>query len=387
MALNVIFLGLSVLGVVPILESLINGAKGPQYVITVGIGEGDTSTDPASYGGNTPGVSLWTGTGEAIGGALGSKKIQGAGSSYTVSVNGNSSLGNGQAPAEYISVTNGGDDAICVAYVSVTEPTGTKRLFMGETGFTCNIDWFHSTALIGTQRPKCIWIDRDHSNGLRFQGMGIHLPSFSNSNDPTAGQGLAAEYQNDTDTMCKSPPRFKMYESINTEDPILFFFPPFTEDSFNDDGSDKDISKIINNPGRKTDINGDLANQACENSGCPHIIGQIDQNPNTNKRQAKAPWASDQLIVSHYDEHSAMELCNSEYSRGPDFVSKTEMKYCDMDTKTAWDVCSSSSATCCFDLDTQRMRPCNYGAHIKARTIVPNKTYNKVNHWGAEDSG
>jgi hypothetical protein len=388
MALNAIFLTLTALGFIPLAENVIQAAKGPQYLVTVGIGQGLKESD--SLGGNVPGVSLWTARGEAIGGAPGSGKILPDATPVDISVSGNKTLGNGEAPVEYISVTNGGDDAICVAYVSVSEPgaQGTKRLFFGETGYSCQADWYPSILTVGqTAKPKCIWIDRNGSNGLRFQGMGIHMPSFSNSGDATQ-QGLATEYQKNIDTMCKSGPRFRMYPSINTEDPILFFDPPFTEDDFNPDGSDKDPAKIINNPGKLTNINMDLANKACESTGCPHIIHQIDQNPSTNKRQVEKrqpqpAWDSNQLVVSSFPEHSAEEVCKSEFSRGPDFLSKHEMKYCDMDTKMLWDVCSSASATCCYDVDVHSMRPCGYRIGTAQRTDVPNKKYTKIRQWGS----
>lgn len=382
--LNVVFLGLSGVGFIPLIQQAIANAKPPQYVVSVGIGQGLNESD--SLGGNVPGVSLWTARGEAIGGALGRKRVLDDASVYEASVSGNSSLGEGKAPAEYISVTAGGDDAICVAYVAVTEPTETKRVFMGDVGASCNFDFYYSILVVGGTRPRCVWIDKNHSNGLRFQGMGIHLPSFSNG-DSTDQQGLAAQYGANLDTMCKSGPRLRMYEELNAEDPILFFSPPFTSDDFNEDGSDKDISKIIKNPGKFTDINLDLANKACASSeGCPHIIDQIDQNPNTKhkKRQTRNPWAPGQLVVSNHAEHSAIELCNSAYSRGPDFVSLQEMKYCDMDTKLTWDVCSSHADTCCLDIETQNMRPCGYGDQTSSRIAIsmPNKGYNKVRRWG-----
>lgn len=338
-----------------------------------------------TLGGNTPGVSLWTARGEAIGGQFGSRHIVQDATPISYSISGNSSLGDRQAPAEYISITNGGDDAVCVSYVQVVEPTTQNtHMFLGEIGYGCHVDWYPSILTIANVMPKCIWLDRNRSNGLRYQGMGIHLPSFSNSDD-SSKQGLAQQYKANVDSMCKSGPRFKMYETINGEDPILYFDPPFTEDDFNADGSDKDLKKIINNPGKMTAINWDLAGKACEShAGCPHLKDEIKHNPNNFKRQVKAPWDPDHLVVSHFEAHSAEEVCNSENSRGPDFLSMKEMKYCHMDTKTLWDVCSSASATCCFDVETQLMRACGYRVQGVSRTSIPSKRYNRVSHWGAE---
>ena len=47
------------------------------------------------------------------------------------------------------------------------------------------------------------------------------------------------------------------------------------------------------------------------------------------------------LISSPREEHSAVELCASEMSYGPDFVSHAERVFCDMGTKVSWPLCGS----------------------------------------------
>lgn len=42
---------------------------------------------------------------------------------------------------------------------------------------------------------------------------------------------------------------------------------------------------------------------------------------------------ADRLVVSEMQGHSAIEVCNSQSSLGPDFVSLTEMMFCDMSEK------------------------------------------------------
>ena len=49
------------------------------------------------------------------------------------------------------------------------------------------------------------------------------------------------------------------------------------------------------------------------------------------------------LIASPHDTHSARELCESEHSHGPDFVSFSEGLFCDMDAKMHWPLCKEST--------------------------------------------
>lgn len=46
-----------------------------------------------------------------------------------------------------------------------------------------------------------------------------------------------------------------------------------------------------------------------------------------------------------------MALCGSETSHGPDFVSRKEGLFCDMESKTVWPVCDEAAEgeTECYD--------------------------------------
>ena len=89
-------------------------------------------------------------------------------------------------------------------------------------------------------------------------------------------------------------------------------------------------------------------------------------------------------------EHSGRELCESETSRGPDFVSKHERIFCDMDTKTAFPLCDDELGieTGCFRLETHTLvlgdgaevwRNVRNGTHSK-RAVVP-KVYESPEYW------
>ena len=64
-----------------------------------------------------------------------------------------------------------------------------------------------------------------------------------------------------------------------------------------------------------------------------------------------------QLVVSKDTQHSAKELCESDTSHGPDFVSVPEKLFCDMGTKTLWLFCEDDEdQKPCFDPDTKQLR-------------------------------
>jgi hypothetical protein len=66
---------------------------------------------------------------------------------------------------------------------------------------------------------------------------------------------------------------------------------------------------------------------------------------------------SSQLIVSKDVQHSAKELCESDTSHGPDFVSEPERLFCDMGTKTLWLLCESDEdQKPCFDPEAKQLR-------------------------------
>lgn len=57
----------------------------------------------------------------------------------------------------------------------------------------------------------------------------------------------------------------------------------------------------------------------------------------------------DRLIKSTSDHHTATELCESDTSFGPDFVSIKERRFCDMKARTVYPLCSVKVTVECFD--------------------------------------
>ena len=213
---------------------------------------------------------------------------------------------------------------------------------------------------------------QDGSNSLHFQGFGVHLTDFVNSD------ALSRQYDTNTASMSQSGPRFRMYEQLNTEDSILVFKSPL---EYNEDGSDADVSKVIDNPEAMGDLNMALQNAVCSREafggGCPQKI----------RRKAKrdGQFLQGHPVVSAYVQHSAQEVCESGTSIGPDFVSVNEGLYCDMAEKQLWDVCSQNITQSCFDTSQSQMRGSNLrirGTSWNSTRTAPSNFYHTMHRWG-----
>jgi hypothetical protein len=137
------------------------------------------------------------------------------------------------------------------------------------------------------------------------------------------------------------------------------------------------------------------------------------------ERRAEEPhhWCKENhLVISEFAEHSAIEVCESESSWGPDFVSITEGIFCDMCERESYPLCDEGSggssiqmepgstysidpsalyakATAtgmsnshnkasgiCFDLNTKQLRA-PAAARYRRDMRVPVKRYDNLQHW------
>ena len=208
--------------------------------------------------------------------------------------------------------------------------------------------------------------------------MGLHLPSFSNSNE-----NLGTSYTHKQDLMCKSGPRFRMYPQLKTEDSILVFpHPPeFVTDS--DDptliGTDEDPGFIIRNAAIPA---GNLITRRRRRAlrhhddrySSPAFSNSttIPNSPIGTQSPPNVPLA-ELLIISPYAYNSARELCESWNSFRHSFVSVPESLFCDMTDKSLYYTCSDSVTSCCLDIDNDSFRSCQ-----EASTRPPASQFNST---------
>lgn len=95
-----------------------------------------------------------------------------------------------------------------------------------------------------------------------------------------------------------------------------------------------------------------------------------DSMPRKKRRQpARTSSKFDgRLVTSIHEQHSAIELCGSDQSYGPDFVSFSENVFCDMGTKVHWPLCDGGQMRDeCYDMATHSLitRP----GHVKRNHV------------------
>lgn len=315
---------------------------------------GLSGSSSESTSGNIPGVALWDSAGAFIGKAMGIYNyVIDDGGFYDLEVKGK------VASADYLSVSAFGKDGLCVAAVAVTSPTGSQMGWFGDVGMKCGDPWYPSNLVISgsdpAAKPACVWIDQDGSNNHPYTGISMQLSSFTD-----VGDGLAQQYNDDIDTLCKSLPRFSMWQTRSVHMTVPVFYQ--NELEFNEDGSDKNISLVLDPrmmqsettaPNDPTGTKLGVADGASALQVAP--ITQL--TPSKVRRKRSSQTLPNHLVISNITTHSAREVCQSETSVGPDFVSLHEGLFCDMTDKSLWSLCDERARhDFCFDLDGKVLR-------------------------------
>ena len=166
-----------VVGVGMMIPGLLPQVDLHQPVVRVAAGLSWKESDTTS--GNQPGISLFDVRGRHIGKMDGKQDRIKDGDFVDISVP--FDVGVGKKPVEYISVSKGGNDALCIAYLALTQPDGTKKAWYGDVGKACGANWYHSLLKTGDDdyQPSCIWIDGDKSNGTKsLPSTALALPRF-----------------------------------------------------------------------------------------------------------------------------------------------------------------------------------------------------------------
>lgn len=212
------------------------------------------------------------------------------------------------------------------------------------------------------------------------------------------------QYKANKDTLCKSTPRFSTWQDLDWNSPIPYFDPPLKyEKDFltGGQGADLNFSQIVDSDLCKYDKEKErvlkLNKKTCDQKGVKATLVGPTGDFVSNKREEKqrspdyettlSSRLARQLVVSSKRSHSASEVCDSDTSYGPDFVSVEEGVFCSMSQKKKFPICgheSDSTAETCFDLDTKSlvMPGSEDTEHTRRiRDALPPTNYSLVRRW------
>ena len=248
-----------------------------------------------------------------------------------------------------LDITAGGDDAICISDINMIWGDGSKFALSGDWFKWCNMWWYHSSINLFTgtgapYQPPCGWLDGNGSEGHKLAGFRINMLALQNmTNNPDRPWGIDDTQKYCTDAFRFSGSAMAAYRSGNLDT--------------TGDGT----------KGEKRQLS--AGNQT---------VGPYSPSVNNGHHQRT-------LIVSTHKGQSAQVLCDSAKSRGHDFGSKPEGKYCDMSTKMVYPLCSDSATRNCFSIDKQSksisQREIGNGLGNGSRNRV-HRRYHKMINWG-----
>lgn len=321
-------------------------------------------------GGNVPHMAIWDDDGNRIGQyhpKKNAKHKEDFGKTYAIEHN-----QNGGKPADpyYIMLSNLGNDAICISSVTVSNEkiSGT---FYGDTRAACGQSWFLSETSIGTgfTKPKCVWLDADHSNKINARALSFHL------NDMAPNPDKLDQYNAHKETLCKSTPRFSFWGNLLPDGIIPFFKPKLT---YNIDsggagqGNDTDMARVIDKPGQYD--KSVYLNQ-----------GEKTRRSTQIKRRSAQGFNKDpgHLIVTDHPGDDVRRVCESETSFGWDIVSTVQNLFCDMEVKQLYPLCDANDVRDnCFNLEGKVVVP---KGGIEARDrfahAISQKNYTSEAYW------
>ncbi|GAB0134211.1 hypothetical protein EsDP_00002592 [Epichloe bromicola] len=237
------------------------------------------------------------------------------------------------------------DDAICLAYVTVTFPEGTKSAWTGNWAKQCGAPWYYSDIFVpndkGYKKILCAWLD---ANGDQpTTGLQVYWPAYSKVFKENGGK---ANYY------CTHPSVLTFHRD---HDPNYIKFHPRKRNMF------------ASNP---------LVETRHFETSAKDIT---PRGSSLHERMAK----DTRLVKSKASSHLASDLCNSPSSVGPSFVSYHERKFCHMADKKLYSFCASTKSGDCWDDEKHEIVRKAAGGPVK-RAANPAVAFTEVLHWGQE---
>ena len=144
---------LSIIGILPTKETVVDPLSAGNSVVRIGIGllpKEHNASNPypnLGYGGELPKFRVYNANGEYIG-RSGDSGVLGPGQWATVEIRQN---GTGRAQqAMSLELRGAADDPVCIAYMSHTWSDGMKVGWLGDMGRFCGRPWYHPKLMVPT---------------------------------------------------------------------------------------------------------------------------------------------------------------------------------------------------------------------------------------------
>jgi hypothetical protein len=345
----------------PLISNLVKPNSAKATVVAITVGSTGVQNDNQGMEGNVPNLAVYAENGEKIGYAHGTnKKVWAAGTTNFVSINPDKGMEGRQAT--YVSIANGGANAICISAVSVAWPdNSTPKGWLGDIAYNCSTAdgplWANSVTQTGSDpefQAKCVWIDGDGTNGIPHQGFSLHIVDFGRTDGAVTKDGapttnaVAQQWNDNNDLLCKAPGRMNFYENFLPDDFPIVYQPPLV---YNQNGTDKDPNAVMSDG---CDDDPELIKSPCaarhsRKSKRGPRVSHYPRGLNSSTPLAKT------IVHSNSSAHVAEELCNHPGSYSPSFVSYYEGKFCDMATRIVWPLCSDAVSSKCFDTEFNKL--------------------------------
>ncbi|KAI1366234.1 hypothetical protein F5Y08DRAFT_337816 [Xylaria arbuscula] len=294
-------------------ESIPRLPGGSVLRVGVGLGSGETARIIGPWG-DLPSIRLFNENGEKIAHDNKPGYIL-SGSARHITLDHYEAV---QYQAPY-AVFGTGKQPVCLAHLAIVWPDGSKYGWVGDWGRQCGTPWYYSNVYIpGTDvKADCMWLDHNR----RIGGFQVHFPDFSGKHDQTLPEDAAGQKKM-VDWYCKSGPPFRVTPE-NPKEVVYWKGPkaPFDRGA----GSHDSI--------------------ATANFTLTEQDQQDQQDDQTESESILEESGSPILVVTHEEQHSAEDLCNSETSAGPDLLNLYSKMFCRMSDKTLWPVCDTVNVT------------------------------------------
>jgi len=125
----------------------------------------------------------------------------------------------GRGGVDYLSVVQTGNDGVCISSITVQSANvGLQFLWTGDIGKACGAPWYPQRNAISVDDPRlvpaCVWIDGNGDSGHNWKGFNMHVGSFSILGGTDAFDEVTELWTANRDLLCRSEPRFSLYEDI-----------------------------------------------------------------------------------------------------------------------------------------------------------------------------